>query len=72
MAACGISPGYGDIDRTDPSTQVESLLKFASAMISQLNKLNRQHFQDMKLRVGICNGSIVAGVVGKHGSLIND
>ncbi|KAK9881461.1 hypothetical protein WA026_016347 [Henosepilachna vigintioctopunctata] len=64
MAACGISPGYGEVEYRDPSIHVEALLKFASAMISQLSKIKNQHFPDMKLRIGISNGEIVAGVVG--------
>ena len=40
---------------------VVALAEFAFAMIAVLEGINRDCFNDFKLRVGMCNGPLVAG-----------
>ncbi|KAL1517439.1 hypothetical protein ABEB36_001204 [Hypothenemus hampei] len=66
MAACGLTmPGENDtsIDTHHTSSTLEVLLNFASTMFKQFKKQNNLIAQ-VHLRIGICHGPIVAGVVG--------
>lgn len=40
---------------------IVALAEFAFAMIAVLEGINRDCFNDFKLRVGMCNGPLVAG-----------
>lgn len=40
------------------------LVRFATALMETLKKLNKDALQDFKLRVGIAVGPLIAGVVG--------
>ena len=40
------------------------LVRFATALMETLKKLNKDALQDFKLRVGIAVGPVIAGVVG--------
>ena len=41
-----------------------ALVRFATALMETLKKLNKDALQDFKLRVGIAVGPLIAGVVG--------
>ncbi|KAJ8924602.1 hypothetical protein NQ315_000752 [Exocentrus adspersus] len=66
MAACGLFPGGKEfqIERHVTSATLETLLSFASNMFKQLKTYNQINMQNCQLRIGICHGPIVAGVVG--------
>ncbi len=40
------------------------LVRFASALMETLQRVNKDALQDFKLRVGIAVGPVIAGVVG--------
>ena len=40
---------------------IVALAEFAFAMVAVLEGINRDCFNDFKLRVGMCNGPLVAG-----------
>ncbi|CAF0857910.1 unnamed protein product, partial [Didymodactylos carnosus] len=65
MAAAGLNPGAEHrMTRERYNQNVVALAEFAFAMSSALDAINRDCFNDFKLRVGMCNGPVVAGIVG--------
>ncbi|GIZ02922.1 adenylate cyclase type 2, partial [Caerostris extrusa] len=65
MAAAGLQPGREE--NGDESRQGHNLLaltEFAIALMALLDQINRESFQRFRLRVGINNGPVIAGVVG--------
>lgn len=66
MAVCGLNPGNpSEIERHASQSPIIILLDFASKIMQQTDKLNKELFgPDIKLRIGIAHGNIVAGVVG--------
>ncbi|CAB3382316.1 Hypothetical predicted protein [Cloeon dipterum] len=79
MAACGLEPGRRDSAASHESSRSSSsqgsvqqntdhtvvLAKFATRMMAVLKALNKDAFQTFNLRVGICHGRVMAGVVGE-------
>ncbi|XP_060534867.1 adenylyl cyclase X E-like isoform X2 [Cylas formicarius] len=65
MAACGLIPGGkpADIETHPTSATLETLLNFASNMFKKFQEINGVMY-NFRLRIGICHGPIVAGVVG--------
>ncbi|CAF3949393.1 unnamed protein product [Rotaria magnacalcarata] len=62
MAAAGLNPGAEHrMTRERYNQNVVALAEFAFAMIAVLEGINRDCFNDFKLRVGMCNGPLVAG-----------
>nr|XP_045618593.1 adenylate cyclase type 2-like [Procambarus clarkii] len=67
MVASGLHPGKEEDfenarDRTEHCLVL--LVKFALAMASVLDAINKESFQSFKLRVGLAHGPVIAGVVG--------
>ncbi|KAA0201632.1 hypothetical protein HAZT_HAZT005848, partial [Hyalella azteca] len=74
MVAAGLQPGKEEIfqfvalhffkvrDRTEQN--VVTLVEFALALASVLDSINKESFQNFRLRVGIAHGPVIAGVVG--------
>ncbi|XP_069157850.1 adenylate cyclase type 2 [Procambarus clarkii] len=63
MVASGLHPGKEEArDRTEHCLVL--LVKFALAMASVLDAINKESFQSFKLRVGLAHGPVIAGVVG--------
>ncbi|XP_059474978.1 adenylate cyclase type 2-like [Neocloeon triangulifer] len=77
MAACGLEPGRRDSAASYASSRSSNcsvqqtldhtvvLTKFAARMMAVLKALNKDAFQTFNLRVGICHGKVMAGVVGE-------
>lgn len=65
MAACGLDPERtnGELEGAGGEHVAVALVKFAVDMIAALKQINRDGF-DCKLRIGISNGPVMAGVVG--------
>ncbi|CAF5106411.1 unnamed protein product, partial [Rotaria magnacalcarata] len=62
MAAAGLNPGVEHrMTRERYNQNIVALAEFAFAMIAVLEGINRDCFNDFKLRVGMCNGPLVAG-----------
>ncbi|MEL6494139.1 MAG: adenylate/guanylate cyclase domain-containing protein [Cyanobacteria bacterium J06623_7] len=57
MAVCGLS-----VPRLD---QAKRIIDFAKDMLRIVRRFNREKNIDLKLRIGINSGSVVAGIVGK-------
>ncbi|KAG9509433.1 Adenylate cyclase type 2, partial [Fragariocoptes setiger] len=53
----------GDTSETE-ITNVVSMVCFATALMENLMRINRDAFQEFRLRVGIAVGPVIAGVVG--------
>ncbi|KAF8774681.1 Adenylate cyclase type 2 like protein [Argiope bruennichi] len=51
-------------DESRKSHNLLALTEFAIALMTLLDQINRESFQRFKLRVGINNGPVIAGVVG--------
>ncbi|GBN07695.1 Adenylate cyclase type 2 [Araneus ventricosus] len=65
MAAAGLQPGREENgDESRKSHNLLALTEFAIALMALLDQINRESFQRFKLRVGINNGPVIAGVVG--------
>ncbi|RWS28500.1 adenylate cyclase type 2-like protein [Leptotrombidium deliense] len=68
MAAAGLHPGRGstdsDVSVEDVCCNVIQLVRFASALMETLQRINKDALQEFKLRVGIAVGPVIAGVVG--------
>ncbi|XP_047736309.1 uncharacterized protein LOC108664914, partial [Hyalella azteca] len=63
MVAAGLQPGKEEVrDRTEQN--VVTLVEFALALASVLDSINKESFQNFRLRVGIAHGPVIAGVVG--------
>ncbi|XP_073837834.1 adenylyl cyclase 78C isoform X2 [Musca autumnalis] len=64
MAASGLNANRLR-DRGETSEDsVCSLVEFAFAMKQKLEDINKEAFNNFQLRVGICSGSLVSGVIG--------
>lgn len=63
MAASGLQPGreQAEYQRTH---NVVTLVEFAISLMGLLDSINRESFQNFKLRIGIDHGPVIAGVVG--------
>ncbi|MEO1341911.1 MAG: adenylate/guanylate cyclase domain-containing protein, partial [Cyanobacteria bacterium J06635_13] len=57
MAVCGLS-----VPRLD---QAKRIVDFAKDMLRIVRRFNRERNLDLKLRIGVNSGSVVAGIVGK-------
>ncbi|CAH1779963.1 unnamed protein product [Owenia fusiformis] len=67
MAATGLSPGENLREENDDLTSSENTIlmaMFASEMMSKLADLSNDVLFEYKLRIGICHGDLIAGVVG--------
>ncbi|XP_056634716.1 adenylate cyclase type 2-like isoform X1 [Diorhabda sublineata] len=66
MVACGLFANNqeDEFDRHQSYSSIGTLLSFASEMFKKLDQVNRTFQQRSRLRIGICHGSIAAGVVG--------
>lgn len=69
MAACGLNPGRRNSGADALTTlsnehAVVSLVKFAADMMEILRNINKEYFQQIKLRIGIAHGALTAGVIG--------
>uniref|UniRef100_UPI0035900FC4 adenylate cyclase type 8 n=1 Tax=Myxine glutinosa TaxID=7769 RepID=UPI0035900FC4 len=62
MAASGLSPDKKDAE--DEWAHLCTLADFALAMRETLKEINLHSFNNFELRVGICHGPAVAGVIG--------
>ncbi|XP_047471636.1 adenylate cyclase type 2-like [Penaeus chinensis] len=63
MVAAGLHPGKENArDKTECCLVL--LVEFALAMAAALDSINRESFQNFKLRVGLAHGPVIAGVVG--------
>ncbi|XP_043952893.1 adenylate cyclase type 2-like [Gambusia affinis] len=69
MAAAGLRhcPVGEDNKKIDMTyTTVRTMVEFAIAMMSKLDKLNQHSFNNFKLRIGVNHGPVIAGVIGAH------
>ncbi|VEN34887.1 unnamed protein product [Callosobruchus maculatus] len=68
MAACGLKGKKGKelIERHATCSSLETLLNFAAAMYKALENVNKMSCQSSQLRIGICTGPVIAGVVGSR------
>uniref|UniRef100_A0A3Q0RI19 adenylate cyclase n=1 Tax=Amphilophus citrinellus TaxID=61819 RepID=A0A3Q0RI19_AMPCI len=57
MAAAGLTMSY---------TNVRSMVDFAIALMNKLEVINTHSFNSFKLRIGINQGPVIAGVIGAH------
>lgn len=64
MAASGLNCKLLDRMGESGEDSVCDLVDFALAMKTQLQEINKEAFNTFKLRVGICSGSLVSGVIG--------
>lgn len=72
MAAAGLQPGHDiqehqleELKRREDHSVV-ALVELSLALNAVLAQINRESFQRFKLRIGINNGPVIAGVVGAH------
>lgn len=64
MAASGLNCKLLDRMGESGEDSVCDLVEFAFTMKHQLQEINKEAFNTFKLRVGICSGSLVSGVIG--------
>ncbi|XP_013789956.2 adenylate cyclase type 2-like [Limulus polyphemus] len=68
MAAAGLQPGRGgsmEVQQEEhPEENVQALVQFAVKIMNSLDLTNKENSQNLKLRVGIAVGPLIAGVVG--------
>ncbi|XP_037067948.1 adenylate cyclase type 2-like [Pollicipes pollicipes] len=63
MASSGLQPGKEE-DKARQEHNVITLVEFATSLMGALDVINRESFQNFKLRTGIDQGAVIAGVVG--------
>ncbi|XP_066507814.1 adenylate cyclase type 4-like [Hoplias malabaricus] len=69
MAAAGLTNPNTKEERKDSDackTYIRSMLDFSIALMGRLENINRDSFNDFKLRIGINHGPVIAGVIGAH------
>ncbi|XP_059217173.1 adenylyl cyclase 78C isoform X2 [Stomoxys calcitrans] len=64
MAASGLNADHLRVSGETSEDSVCSLVEFAFAMKQKLEDINKEAFNNFQLRVGICSGSLVSGVIG--------
>ncbi|XP_077356482.1 adenylate cyclase type 2 isoform X2 [Festucalex cinctus] len=65
MAATGLTQSLDDSKKCDMSySHVRSMVEFAIALKSNLELINTHSFNNFKLRIGINQGPVIAGVIG--------
>ncbi|XP_072381948.1 adenylyl cyclase 78C isoform X1 [Diabrotica undecimpunctata] len=64
MAASGLNPTTQKCKNTDIPQHLCSLVDFAIMMRHKLDEINKESFNNFGLRVGICCGPLVCGVIG--------
>ncbi|XP_065361143.1 adenylyl cyclase 78C isoform X1 [Calliphora vicina] len=64
MAAAGLNCDSLRMRGETSEDSVCSLIEFAFAMKQKLEDINKEAFNNFQLRVGICSGSLVSGVIG--------
>ncbi|OTF78822.1 hypothetical protein BLA29_008472 [Euroglyphus maynei] len=74
MAAAGLQPGQLSMELNNNDSRhsiveerkiIINLICFAIGLMEKLHEMNRNTFQDLKLRIGIAVGPVIAGIVGK-------
>ncbi|KAM9836956.1 adenylate cyclase type 4 [Aulostomus maculatus] len=67
MAAAGLTHSVDDRKKCDMSySHVRAMVEFAFALMSKLELINTHSFNSFKLRIGINQGPVIAGVIGAH------
>ncbi|XP_051917280.1 adenylate cyclase type 4-like [Hippocampus zosterae] len=67
MAAVGLTHSWDERKKCDMSySHVRSMVEFAIALMSKLELINTHSFNSFKLRIGINQGPVIAGVIGAH------
>ncbi|GLD64677.1 adenylate cyclase type 4-like protein [Lates japonicus] len=67
MAAAGLTPPGDERKKCDMSlSHVRAMLEFAIALMGKLELINTHSFNSFKLRIGINQGPVIAGVIGAH------
>ncbi|KOX74628.1 Adenylate cyclase type 8 [Melipona quadrifasciata] len=66
MLASGLNPGkeYTDEKELSKDYNIIILVEFALALMTILDQINKESFQQFKLRIGLNHGPVIAGVVG--------
>lgn len=64
MAAAGLNSEHLRIRGETSADSVCDLIEFALAMKQKLEEINKEAFNNFQLRVGICCGPLVSGVIG--------
>jgi class 3 adenylate cyclase len=63
---CYVVMGYLEGKERDPHNECNSVVNMALSMISVIDKVNREKGIDLKMRIGIHTGSIIAGIIGTN------
>ncbi|XP_054609450.1 adenylate cyclase type 4-like isoform X2 [Dunckerocampus dactyliophorus] len=67
MAAAGLTQSWDDRKKCDMSySHVRSMMEFAISLMNKLELINTHSFNSFKLRIGINQGPVIAGVIGAH------
>nr|XP_027197465.1 adenylate cyclase type 2-like [Dermatophagoides pteronyssinus] len=65
MAAAGLQPGRLSLESNNVKRKlIINLICFAMGLMKKLQEINKNTFQDLKLRIGISVGPVIAGIVG--------
>ncbi|XP_049312866.1 adenylyl cyclase 78C isoform X2 [Bactrocera dorsalis] len=64
MAASGLNSAHLHARGETAEDSVCDLVEFAFAMKQKLEEINKEAFNNFQLRVGICSGPLVSGVIG--------
>ena len=63
---CYVVMGYLDSKDRDPHNECNSIVNMALSMISVIERANREQGIDLKMRIGIHTGNIIAGIIGTN------
>lgn len=64
MAASGLNSAHLHARGETAEDSICDLVEFAFAMKQKLEEINKEAFNNFQLRVGICSGPLVSGVIG--------
>ena len=63
---CYVAMGYLDSKNRDPKFECQSIINMALSMISVINRINLEEESDLKMRIGIHTGNVIAGIIGTN------
>ena len=63
---CYVVMSYFDSKNRDPKNECFSVISMAMSMVSVINRINLEQNTNLKMRIGIHTGNVIAGIIGTN------